>query len=47
MLETGYRANGWLGMLLGVRLWYGFCGAALASETAFQSKVNELCCELG
>eukprot|EP01048_Picozoa_sp_COSAG05_P045245 COSAG05_NODE_26148_length_190_cov_63.648352_1_plen_23_part_01 len=23
MMVEGYSANGWLGMLLGVRLWYG------------------------
>ena len=22
MMEEGYRPNGWLGMILGVRLWY-------------------------
>jgi hypothetical protein len=47
MMEEGYRADGWLGMLLGVRLWYGFCGPVLASEAAFESKVKELCRELG
>ena len=47
MLEEGYRANGWLGMLLGVRMWYAFCGAVLASEGAFEGKMEELCRELG
>ena len=28
MLAAGYRPNGWLGMLLGTRLWYGFFEAA-------------------
>ena len=27
--------QGWLGMLLGVRLWYGFYGIVLDSDTAF------------
>ena len=35
MMEEGYRAKGWLGMLLGVRLYYQFCGVVLESETAF------------
>jgi hypothetical protein len=39
----GYHPNGWLGMLLGVRLWYGFFGSVLASEEAFEEKVEELC----
>ena len=47
MMEEGYSANGWLGMMLGVRLWYGFFGTTLASEGAFETKVSELCRELG
>ena len=47
MMEDGYRATGWLGMLLGVRLYYKFCGATLESENAFEGKVDELCRELG
>eukprot|EP01048_Picozoa_sp_COSAG05_P004418 COSAG05_NODE_237_length_13170_cov_25.700558_5_plen_1165_part_00 len=47
MLEERYRANGWLGMLLGVRLWYAFCGSVLLSESAFEGKMEELCRELG
>ena len=47
MMEEGYRANGWLGMLLGVRLWYGFYGLVLDSDDAFEGKVAELCRELG
>ena len=34
-------------MLLGVRLWYGFYGSVLASEAAFEGKVEELCRKLG
>eukprot|EP01048_Picozoa_sp_COSAG05_P046012 COSAG05_NODE_27090_length_168_cov_25.101449_1_plen_55_part_11 len=33
--------------MLGVRLWYGFFGATLASEGAFEAKMEELCRELG
>lgn len=46
MLEEGYRPDGWLGMLLGTRLWYLFCGSVLVSEGAFESKMEELCREL-
>jgi hypothetical protein len=38
MMVDGYRPNGWLGMLLGVRLWYGFYGSMLASEAAFEAR---------
>eukprot|EP01048_Picozoa_sp_COSAG05_P044260 COSAG05_NODE_24999_length_198_cov_65.343434_1_plen_59_part_01 len=34
-------------MLLGVRLWYGFYGSVMASEGAFQGKMEVLCRELG
>ena len=47
MMEEGYSAKGWLGMLLGVRFYYKFCGAVLESEDAFDGKVVELCRELG
>eukprot|EP01048_Picozoa_sp_COSAG05_P045033 COSAG05_NODE_25899_length_192_cov_82.666667_2_plen_31_part_01 len=30
-------------MLLGVRLWYGFYGSVMASEGAFQGKMEVLC----
>ena len=46
-MEEGYSAKGWLGMLLGVRLWYGFYGTVLESEAAFEGKMDELCRELG
>ena len=47
MLEESYRPKGWLGMILGVRLWYGFFGTTLGSEGAFEGKMDELCRELG
>ena len=47
MMQEGYTPNGWLGMLLGVQLWYGFYGAVLASEETFKGKIHELCRELG
>jgi hypothetical protein len=47
MMEEGYDADGWLGMLIGTRLWYGFCGKMLTDLELFESKVEELCRELG
>ena len=26
MMEEGYQPDGWLGMILGTKLWYGFYG---------------------
>jgi hypothetical protein len=47
MVEEGYRADGWLGMLLGVRLYYAFLGSTLSSDAGFEGKMEELCRELG
>ena len=47
MVEEGYCANGWLGILLGMRMWYSFYGSVLESEAVFEAKVDELCRELG
>ena len=47
MLADGYRADGWLGMLIGTRMWYGFFGAVLTEESLFDSKVSELCRDIG
>ena len=46
-MEQGYRADGWLGILLGSALWFPFYGSVLESEAAFTDKVEELCRELG
>ena len=47
MMQDQYRCDGWLGFVLGTRLWYGFYGSVLESEAAFEGKVDELCHELG
>ena len=46
MLEDNYQPNGWLGMLLGTRLWYGMFGTVLSDSSLFDAKVGELCREL-
>eukprot|EP00041_Stephanoeca_diplocostata_P020671 m.467209 g.467209 ORF g.467209 m.467209 type:complete len:1019 (+) comp21634_c0_seq2:536-3592(+) len=47
MMEEGYAPKGWLGIMLGTRLWYGFFGSVLADESLFEAKMNDLCRELG
>eukprot|EP01043_Picozoa_sp_COSAG02_P059552 COSAG02_NODE_7613_length_2933_cov_40.392378_1_plen_974_part_01 len=47
MLVEGYEADGWLGLLLGTSMWYGFYGETLSSESAFEGRVDALCRELG
>ena len=36
------KPNGWLGMLLGSRLWYGFFGRVLETDKAFEDKMTEM-----
>jgi hypothetical protein len=43
LLQENYTAKGWLGMLLGTQLWYGFFGSTLASDAAFDKRIQELC----
>jgi hypothetical protein len=47
MLTQGYEADGWLGLLLGTSIWYGFYGDALSSERGFEDRMDALCRELG
>ena len=47
MLAEGYEADGWLGLLLGTSIWYGFYGDALSSERGFEDRMDALCRELG
>jgi hypothetical protein len=47
LLQDGYVAKGWLGMLLGTQLWYGFFGSTLATESAFAKQIDQLCRPLG
>ena len=35
MMQEGYEADGWLGLLLGTSVWYALYGEALSSESAF------------
>jgi hypothetical protein len=36
-----YKPDGWLGMMMGTRLWYGFCGKTLSDTALFEGKVEE------
>ena len=46
LVEEGYRANRWLEIMMGVETWYAFYGSVLLDK-AFESKVDELCRDLG
>ena len=47
MMQKGYRANGWLGLILGTRLYYSFAGAESGDEAAFEQRMDGLCREIG
>jgi hypothetical protein len=47
MLTQGYEADGWLGLLLGTSMWYGFYGDALSSGSGFDGRMDALCREIG
>jgi len=47
MMTEGYEADGWLGLLLGTSMWYGFYGETLSSGSAFESRMDALCREIG
>jgi hypothetical protein len=47
LLHENYTAKGWLGMLLGTQLWYGFFGSTLTAEGEFDKRIQELCRALG
>ena len=42
MMEENYKPDGWLGILLGTKLWTDF-----TNQSMFDSKMEELCSRLG
>ena len=46
MLEAGYNAKGWLGMLLGAKLWHGFFDSAIDTEERFERNVDAVAKEM-
>eukprot|EP01047_Picozoa_sp_COSAG01_P052230 COSAG01_NODE_5474_length_4237_cov_1.975592_1_plen_93_part_00 len=42
MAQRGYRANGWLGLLLGTALWYPIYGLEDADAATFEAKVDPI-----
>jgi hypothetical protein len=46
-LTQGYEADGWLGLLLGTSMWYALYGDTLSSTSAFESRMDGVCREIG
>ena len=42
MMEKGYmyKATGWLGLLLGSRLWYAFHSTAVETDVTFMKQLD-------
>lgn len=48
MIESEkFVASGWLGLILGTKMWYAFWPSAVASPTAFTMQMDALCREIG
>ena len=47
MMEEGFRATGWLGLLVGARLYFNFHAAAIGTEAEFVQQIELVVCELG
>ena len=47
MMEKGYQARGWLGLILGTRLWYAFYGSEDEDEASFDRRVDAVVREIG
>jgi hypothetical protein len=47
VMTKSYNANGWLGLILGSKLYYSFYDAPDLDETAFEARVDKLVREIG
>ena len=47
MMEKGYRPTGWLGLLLGTRVWYPFHPEAVETDAGFLRQVDAVTREIG
>jgi hypothetical protein len=47
MVQESFKATGWLGLILGTRLWYQFWESAIATPQAFTQRMDALCREIG
>ena len=47
MVQEGYQAKGWLGLMLGTRLWYAFYGCEEEDDSAFERRVDPVVREIG
>ena len=47
MLTEGFKPKGWLGLILGTRVWYGFWDADAEDDSAFEGRLDCVVREIG
>jgi hypothetical protein len=47
VLDTVYGGRGWLGLILGTRLWYPMYGLEDADDAVFEAKLDPIVKEIG
>ena len=43
MMQKDYKANGWLGLILGTRMYYRFGEELLSDDATFNERIDALC----
>ena len=46
-MEKGFKPNGWLGLLLGTRMYYPFYPAAIDTDAGFAKSIDAVLREVG
>eukprot|EP00041_Stephanoeca_diplocostata_P039038 m.1582527 g.1582527 ORF g.1582527 m.1582527 type:complete len:777 (+) comp25318_c0_seq14:2335-4665(+) len=46
-MDAAYSPKGWLGIMLGTQLWFGFVRSVLSSNEAFEKVMDALCARIG
>ena len=47
MLTEGFKPKGWLGLILGTRMWYAFWDADQDEDAAFELRLDAVVREIG
>ena len=47
MMEKGYKPTGWLGLIIGTRLYFDFHSAAVETDAAFMQQIDLVVRDLG
>ena len=47
MMQANFKPKGWLGLILGTRLWYAFWDADADDDSAFEKRLDAVCKEIG